>query len=122
AGWSVAGAGDINKDGYDDLIVGAPYGDDGGGNAGEAYVILGNANFGQGNQEPMVYVSDYEDFFSPLPPAAASEIPIAASANSDTGLPAADEAVTPEVICCGAAGMDVAALLLEQSMQVQQAV
>ncbi|MDR2155996.1 MAG: integrin alpha, partial [Burkholderiaceae bacterium] len=48
AGWSVAGAGDINKDGYDDLIVGAPYGDDGGGNAGEAYVIFGSPKFGYG--------------------------------------------------------------------------
>ncbi|HMG46261.1 MAG TPA: hypothetical protein VK614_02210 [Allosphingosinicella sp.] len=43
AGTSVAGAGDINDDGFDDLIVGAPYGNDGGSQAGEAYVILGHA-------------------------------------------------------------------------------
>ena len=41
AGWSVAGAGDINADGFDDIIVGAPFGDDGGTHAGEAYVIFG---------------------------------------------------------------------------------
>ena len=44
AGFSVASAGDVNGDGYDDLIVGAPFGDDGGANAGEAYVIFGKAS------------------------------------------------------------------------------
>jgi hypothetical protein len=43
AGRSVSSAGDINGDGYDDLIVGAPGGDDGGNDAGEAYVIFGSA-------------------------------------------------------------------------------
>jgi hypothetical protein len=43
AGRSVSSAGDINGDGYDDLTVGAPYGDDGGVDAGEAYVIFGSA-------------------------------------------------------------------------------
>ncbi len=40
AGESVAGIGDINKDGYDDFIIGAP-GVNGG--AGAAYVVFGNA-------------------------------------------------------------------------------
>ncbi len=44
AGWSVSGAGDVNGDGYADLIVGALYGDDGGENAGEAYVVFGRAS------------------------------------------------------------------------------
>jgi hypothetical protein len=42
AGWSVSGAGDLNGDGFDDLIVGARYGDDGGTYAGEAYVVFGS--------------------------------------------------------------------------------
>lgn len=43
AGWSVAAAGDTNGDGFDDVIVGAPQGDDGGDSAGEAYVVFGQA-------------------------------------------------------------------------------
>ena len=45
AGYSVSSAGDVNNDGYGDLIVGAPYGDNGGTNAGEAYVIYGGPQF-----------------------------------------------------------------------------
>lgn len=41
AGTSVAGAGDVNRDGYDDILIGAPYDDDGGPNAGQAYLVLG---------------------------------------------------------------------------------
>lgn len=41
AGFSVSSAGDINGDGFDDLLVGATGGDDGGGAAGEAYVLFG---------------------------------------------------------------------------------
>ena len=41
AGWSVASAGDINGDGYDEIMVGAPGGDNGGSDAGETYIIFG---------------------------------------------------------------------------------
>ena len=40
-GWSVALAGDVNGDGFDDLIIGAPYGSEGGDYAGQAYLIFG---------------------------------------------------------------------------------
>ncbi|WP_342449561.1 VCBS domain-containing protein [Falsiroseomonas frigidaquae] len=43
-GGSVSSAGDVNGDGFDDLIVGARYGDDGGNLAGEAYVVFGTAS------------------------------------------------------------------------------
>ncbi len=42
-GCSVATAGDVNDDGYDDVIVGAYWNDDNGNNAGKAYVYLGSA-------------------------------------------------------------------------------
>ena len=49
AGFSVSSAGDVNGDGIDDLIVGAPTGDDGGTDAGEAYVIFGEAGATRAN-------------------------------------------------------------------------
>jgi len=40
AGWSVAGAGDVDADGYDDVLVGANYNGTNGLNAGAAYLML----------------------------------------------------------------------------------
>ncbi|NQT29413.1 MAG: FG-GAP repeat protein [Candidatus Saganbacteria bacterium] len=40
-GWISARAGDINGDGYDDVIIGAEYNDDGGIDAGKAYLVYG---------------------------------------------------------------------------------
>jgi len=43
AGLSVSGAGDVNDDGYDDFVIGAPYNDEAEDKAGQAYLILGKA-------------------------------------------------------------------------------
>ncbi|MEH2004715.1 beta strand repeat-containing protein [Nostoc sp.] len=49
-GTSVSKAGDINNDGIDDLIIGAPYADpNGNSNAGQSYVIFGGKNIGSGS-------------------------------------------------------------------------
>jgi len=40
--YSVAGIGDINNDGHDDLLIGAPENDEGGDNAGASYVVFGS--------------------------------------------------------------------------------
>jgi hypothetical protein len=44
SGCSVSGAGDVNGDGYDDIIIGARGNWDGGVRAGQAYLILGKAS------------------------------------------------------------------------------
>ena len=41
AGWSVAGAGDVNDDGFDDVVMGAPYSDAGGTYSGAVHVVYG---------------------------------------------------------------------------------
>lgn len=41
AGWAVSAAGDVNGDGYDDLLVGARYSDANGVFSGEAYLVFG---------------------------------------------------------------------------------
>ena len=43
-GYSVASAGDVNGDGYADVIIGANNNDDAGSNAGEAYVYHGSSS------------------------------------------------------------------------------
>src|SRR5258708_26324192 len=43
AGWSVSPAGDVNGDGFADVIVGAPRGNSGDTAGGQAYVVFGHA-------------------------------------------------------------------------------
>lgn len=44
AGWSVAGAGDVNNDGFDDVVIGAQHADPGGNSAlGASYVVFGGS-------------------------------------------------------------------------------
>ncbi|MBD3215299.1 MAG: hypothetical protein GF311_22010 [Candidatus Lokiarchaeota archaeon] len=52
AGWSVANAGDVNNDTYDDLLIGAPWNDEGGDRRGQTYLILGRAS-GLSNDTPL---------------------------------------------------------------------
>ncbi|MDQ0463368.1 Ca2+-binding RTX toxin-like protein [Caulobacter ginsengisoli] len=43
SGWSAASAGDVNGDGYDDLIIGAPFADYNGADSGVAYILYGHS-------------------------------------------------------------------------------
>lgn len=53
-GWSLADLGDINKDGFNDLAIGAPY-DEGG---GAVYIYLGSSNGIKANPVQIIRGSD----------------------------------------------------------------
>lgn len=42
-GWSIAGPGDVNGDGYDDILIGAKWNNEAGTRAGKVYLIYGRA-------------------------------------------------------------------------------
>lgn len=44
-GWIVAGAGDVNNDGYDDCIITSSYNNDGGAEAGKTYLVFGRSSW-----------------------------------------------------------------------------
>jgi MYXO-CTERM domain-containing protein len=64
-GTSVAAAGDVNGDGYGDLLVGAPYADDGSTQSGVLYVYYGRSVGVGSGSEAIVTASDrgYLDHF-----------------------------------------------------------
>ena len=61
SGYSVASAGDVNGDGFDDLIVGAPGADPNGTNSGASYVVFGGDFGASSSQLRIVDVLDLSD-------------------------------------------------------------
>jgi hypothetical protein len=60
-GWSVSGAGDINGDGYDDIIIGAQTYSNGEAQEGAAFVFHGSS-FGLGSNNEGIF----DDFYYPI--------------------------------------------------------
>ncbi len=62
SGLSVSGAGDINGDGIDDLIIGAAFADPNGNFSGQSYVVFGRAGIGASGTLELSQLSDGIDF------------------------------------------------------------
>lgn len=88
-GASVSGAGDVNGDGIDDVIVGAPLE----GNKGAAYVIYGS------NPPPTAQPTVTPTLMPTLEPSAApTEAPSVAPTQSPTAAPTAPPSADPTVM------------------------
>ncbi len=62
SGGSVSGAGDVNGDGLDDLLVGAVFVNSNGLDSGSSYIIFGSRDFGNGGNElPQIKGTDGDD-------------------------------------------------------------
>ncbi len=62
-GFSVASAGDVNGDGFADMLIGAPYNDAGGNNAGRSYIYYGGINLGINPGPDVVMTGKPSDLF-----------------------------------------------------------
>ena len=58
AGWSVGGAGDVDADGYEDVLVGAPYAN---GLDGETYLVFGSGSFAGSSLSDAAQISGETD-------------------------------------------------------------
>jgi hypothetical protein len=59
-GYSVSDAGNVNNDNYDDVVVGAPYNDVGGTDAGRVYVYYGSSSSDWNNNDEILITGVYE--------------------------------------------------------------
>jgi hypothetical protein len=92
AGWSVSGAGDINKDGYSDIIIGDPYaGQVSGYYYGESYIIYGAAS-GVITSSPTSRPSSAPTIASTMKP---TSIPTSAPTTKPTSIPSFKPSIKP---------------------------
>ncbi|MEW6743522.1 MAG: integrin alpha [Planctomycetota bacterium] len=63
SGWSVSGAGDVNGDGYADVLIAAPFAEIGGANrSGECYVVFGGPTVGKGGELDLATLDGSDGF------------------------------------------------------------
>ncbi|UCE36678.1 MAG: FG-GAP repeat protein [Thermoplasmata archaeon] len=78
SGKSIAILGDVNGDGYDDILIGASGNDDSGGEAGKSYLIFGNASGWEKNTNlasvNVTFLGEYAFDYSGYSVAAAGDI------------------------------------------------
>jgi len=109
-GYSVSGTGDVNGDGFDDVVVGASTNDAAGTDVGRAYIYYGGASMNYDADVILSGTADYDNFGSSVSGAGDvnkdgyNDVVVGASSNDAGGIDAGRA-----YIYYGGAGMDIIA-------------
>ena len=89
SGWSVSGAGDVNADGFSDILIGAWRADPNGSDSGQSYIVYGNGDVPSSPTPPATSTPTH------TPTATSSSTATRTSTVTATGTPTSTRTATP---------------------------
>ncbi len=95
SGWAVSGAGDVNMDGFDDILIGARYADPNGDRSGQSYVVYGGVPFVPTPTPTSTATSTSTPTDTATPTATSTSTPTATPTSTPTDTPTPTPTDTP---------------------------